>query len=337
MWPADAPLVSTAAPRVSSERLLVLDALRFLAALVVAISHLGVPFFSPLKGQVPSLPQQLVLFFFNGPAAVMVFFLLSGFCIHLPFVGERPPALRAFYTRRVLRLVLPLLAWLPLAWVLPERTLSLAALWSLWAELLYYLCYPALRRALARVGWAVLYGGSVTLAAAILLFHPVREGIPGYGPGLAWLLGLPVWLLGVRLAERWQAQRLQPMSHGGLWGLRVALALAGWVASVLHWKRVPDGVLLNLYAWLAAAWLGQELLCAQGRTLPSKLVAAGGWSYSLYLTHIGVGMAILTWLPLPAPLASACALLVALAVAWLFGRGIEAPAHRLARRLGTVE
>lgn len=314
-------------------RLPVLDGLRFLAALVVVISHLGVPFLSPARGVVPSLGQQLVMLFFNGPAAVMVFFILSGFCIHLPFVGERPLELRAFYLRRVLRLVLPLALWLPIALVLKERSLSLASLWSLWAELIYYALYPALRLAIRRVGWTAVYGVALAGAVAILVFSPVREGIPGYGPALAWALGLPVWLLGVHLAEQWSARRLSPLEVGELWGVRLALAIAGWGAAVLHWKQVPDGLTLNAFAWLAAYWLGQELLRAEKHTAPAWLVAAGAWSYSLYLTHIGVGWSVVILLNLQPPFASALALIASLGFAWLYGRFVEAPAHALARRV----
>lgn len=319
------------------QRLPALDALRFLAALVVVVSHIGVPFFSAERGAVPSLLQQLVMFFFNGPAAVMVFFVISGFCIHLPFVGESRLELRAFYLRRVLRLVLPLALWLPLALALKERSLSLASLWSLWAELIYYALYPALRRAVRRVGWGIVYAAALAIALAILVLSPVREGIPGYGPALSWALGLPVWLLGVRLAEQWSAQRLFPLQAEELWGVRLALALAGWGAAALHWKQVPDALTLNAFAWLAAYWLGQELLRAQKHPFPAWLVAAGAWSYSLYLTHIGVGWSLVILLNLHPPFASALALTAALGFAWLYGRFVEAPAHALARRASAVK
>jgi peptidoglycan/LPS O-acetylase OafA/YrhL len=266
-----------------------------------------------------------------------VFFIISGFCIHLPFVGENRLELCAFYLRRVLRLVLPLALWLPLALVLKERSLSLASLWSLWAELIYYALYPALRFTVRRVGWGAVYGTALAIAIAILVLSPVREGIPGYGPALSWALGLPVWLLGVRLAEQWSAQRLFPLSPEELWGVRLGLAAAGWLAAALHWKQVHDGFTLNAFAWLADYWLGQELLRAQKYPFPAWLVAAGAWSYSLYLTHIGVGWSVVILLGLHPPFASALALLTALGFAWLYGRFVELPAHALARRLSAIK
>jgi peptidoglycan/LPS O-acetylase OafA/YrhL len=80
-----------------------LDSLRGLAALTVFFGHfwgakLTMPFFVDLS-------KSLLSFLLNGNAAVMFFFVLSGFVLSLPFVnGEKPLNLAAFYTKRVLRI-----------------------------------------------------------------------------------------------------------------------------------------------------------------------------------------------------------------------------------------
>jgi len=51
----------------------------------------------------------------NAPAAVIVFFVISGLCIHLPFARSlESPHLGAFYSRRLLRLLIPIAVTIPL-------------------------------------------------------------------------------------------------------------------------------------------------------------------------------------------------------------------------------
>ena len=66
-----------------------LDSIRFLAALWVAISHGAIP----LKPLVDEPTAKMILAgvqsTFSGTAAVMVFFIVSGLCIHLPYSGGK--------------------------------------------------------------------------------------------------------------------------------------------------------------------------------------------------------------------------------------------------------
>jgi peptidoglycan/LPS O-acetylase OafA/YrhL len=320
-------------PQARIPRLPALDALRFLAALVVAIAHLGVPFVSPARGSVGTPLQQAIGLLFSGGGAVMVFFLLSGFCIHLPY---RDPAVklsrRSFYIRRILRLCLPLAVWLPLAACFHHGELSRTLLWSLWAELIYYVLYPVLRTALPHVAWKNIYAIALGLALLLIALTPRIRAFHHYSPAVGWILGLPVWLLGVRLAECWQALR---SCRALLWTMRFGLVVASVAVSLPG--GIADGIRFNLFAGVAFYWLVQELHEAQRRPLPGWLVAAGGWSYSLYLVHIGVGLTVIERLRLLPPFASALGLGAALVFAFLFGHVIEKPSHALARRLGTVE
>ncbi|WP_345107267.1 acyltransferase [Mucilaginibacter panaciglaebae] len=80
-----------------------LDSLRGLAALAVFGGHsiagiIGLPLLIKLLHTPLSI-------FINGNAAVMFFFVLSGFVLSLPFIdGQRPLNLLAFYTKRVFRI-----------------------------------------------------------------------------------------------------------------------------------------------------------------------------------------------------------------------------------------
>jgi len=93
-----------------------------------------------------------------------------------------------FWTRRLLRVGLPLLAALGLAALLPVQSHLNGVLWSLYCELIYYTLYPALMMAASRIGWTAILAASV-VAAGILLMIP--DGHSGYfwSYGVGWTLG----------------------------------------------------------------------------------------------------------------------------------------------------
>ena len=71
----------------SNARIARLDTIRLLAAVWVAISHGAMP----LKPLADTGPLRLIAAVaqdsFSGVAAVIVFFIVSGLCIHLPYTG----------------------------------------------------------------------------------------------------------------------------------------------------------------------------------------------------------------------------------------------------------
>lgn len=87
----------------SSQRFKQLDSMRGLAALVVFTTHaIGGVISLPLLMKIDATPMSI---FINGNAAVMFFFVLSGFVLSLPFIeGRRQLSLTAFYTRRIFRI-----------------------------------------------------------------------------------------------------------------------------------------------------------------------------------------------------------------------------------------
>ena len=66
-----------------------LDTIRFLAALWVALSHGAIPWQSLSDERYSALALKALGASFSGVCAVMVFFIVSGLCIHLPQVGGR--------------------------------------------------------------------------------------------------------------------------------------------------------------------------------------------------------------------------------------------------------
>ena len=110
-----------------SKRLASLDGLRGVAALVVVVFHLVVS--TPRAGAVwalqnttPVSTTEFVLHYtplrllWAGSESVVVFYVLSGFVLTLPFVKGRGVPWRLFYPRRLVRLYLPAIASLVFAW-----------------------------------------------------------------------------------------------------------------------------------------------------------------------------------------------------------------------------
>src|SRR5580704_16524197 len=83
-------------------RIMPISSMRFVLALWVVIGHRGIPI---LKEQQHDKVLWILRSFlnnaFNGPAAVIVFFVISGFCIHYPNRRKLDvPSWRMYYARR---------------------------------------------------------------------------------------------------------------------------------------------------------------------------------------------------------------------------------------------
>jgi len=311
----------------------ILDAVRFICALVVALHHLAPP---PLISKLGL--ESLYRIFWFGPSGVAVFFVISGFCIHLPYEEGREPKVLWFYIRRYIRIGGPLLLVLPLAYL---TKMSYApqggwVTWSLVCEASYYLAYPALLGLSRRWGWKILIGIGFVLGAVATWFSRQQESSSILFYAKIIVGSLPLWLLGCLLAE----QRSETRSTGGLAviGWR-AVAIGGSVlVAALHYHRVIHlDYTLPFLGLVIYRWLYAEL------AVPPKhwwLAGLGAWSYSLYLVHI-VSYAMVDHLHLehfhffrhqPA-MAWALKIGWALLFAYGFFIVVERPSHRLARSI----
>lgn len=90
-------------PATANHRFIQLDSLRGLAALAVFATHAISGIISvPLLVKIDHTPFSILV---NGNAAVMFFFVLSGFVLSLAFIdGQKPISLLAFYTKRIFRI-----------------------------------------------------------------------------------------------------------------------------------------------------------------------------------------------------------------------------------------
>src|SRR4051812_16239854 len=108
-----------------NDRLKGLDSIRFVCALWVALNHVG--FFNRAASPLPHFFQAAIGVLVNGPAAVIAFFVISGFCIHYPFRHGGSPFVPEYFCRRFIRIGIPMV----IAMVLVNRLHSWLPDWSL--------------------------------------------------------------------------------------------------------------------------------------------------------------------------------------------------------------
>jgi peptidoglycan/LPS O-acetylase OafA/YrhL len=324
----------------------VLDALRFVLAFWVAVAHYQVfPLFAGVNDTTPfgrflTHGWKTVVF---GTPAVIVFFVISGFCIHIPFIGNKKLAVGRYYARRYMRILIPVAAALCIYRLFGHRIrfwgehsiLWDSPLWSLLCEEIYYAAYPLLRYVRQVAGWTVLLSGSFVTGFAIAVIHLRAPDWQSIGPlGTATVL-LPVWLLGALLAE--QAAGLPALASATrIWLWRFSAWLGCWSSEMVHFKaKVSYPLPMIVFGVIAYFWVRKEIEYSRHRAPSKYLIAAGAWSYSLYLVHVQ-GMELFAWLPIPylGYIPQWClTMLSSLLFAYVFYALVERPSHRLARSI----
>jgi peptidoglycan/LPS O-acetylase OafA/YrhL len=357
-----------------SKELVSITALRGLAALGVVLFHVRVDLWvgwRALRVGVgdPSFGDRLVAWLsiptpFLG-SGVMLFFLISGFCIALPYAGEsgRPLHWREYLARRLGRIYPPYLATLGLCFLVewmtrqalpgspPAALLATAGMvqnyttgqvvsnpsfWSLPVEVELYLLFPLCHLLFRRWGSAAVFGITGVVSAAAL---------GGYLLGFDWLdvnaaKYWVLWSAGAVLAE-WH-------SRGRLTSPPPALLVAGAIVAALTVVAQLQGVRAAIlhfgygFVYFVLIWWAlkrEEKWAALSAVLRRPLLLLGTISYSLYLVHFPLfrlcgfywvqvfGQKPVNFL-IPVGFA-----IVAVGVGWIFYRVVEAPSHALAKRL----
>ncbi len=344
-----APATSTAASA-DRGRYEFLDAVRGLAALLVAVQH---------GSEMLGLPLSLPGAWFNlGEIGVVAFFLVSGFII--PRSLERHGSLGTFWLGRAFRLYPAY--WLSLAVALvliatsrylspfsgmPHPTLAVLAnvtmlqgiagvpqalgvYWTLSLELVFYLLcsllfVSGLLRRSAFCLWVAIGLQALAISAAMALHRSLPAG----------LFGLLISAFFGTVALR---SLTDPAARQSL--VRAALPLALVLLSGLYLRfgryPVPHAVTAPPWLVVAISWaLGYGLFLGffalRRRLFPRVLLWLGRISYSFYLVHVLVFLAV-------PPLRSRWAtllvdLLLTAFVADLSFRLVERPALHLQRRL----
>ncbi|MES2391798.1 MAG: acyltransferase [Acidobacteriota bacterium] len=330
-------------------RLIELDALRGVAALIVVWHHFRLAFDV-------SDPRWYLRPFFAGEAAVMVFFTLSGFVLSMPVWTGRQPGYGAYLVRRFFRIYVPYAAavllavlgahfflnaqkplseWFYHTWhepvtaklvaeqllfALPQAKVAMlnTAFWSLRYEAIMSLVMPVLALGVRRAGvWA-------TLGACVAMVIVARQ-FP-LGAVRLTLLYASCFALGAVLSLRRKEMAAWYAQAGWAWKAALAVATVAMFCSVRVGPTIVGsaGVIVLAMNSQAKRWLETAV--------PEYL---GKISYSMYLVHGTVLWALLSVLAGRVAiweLALAYAVTV-LAASHLFCVLIEEPALRLGKRL----
>lgn len=315
-----------------------IDSIRALAAMWVFLSHLGKIPFEPYigTGRLASLLQSVYGTLFNGTAAVVIFFIISGICIRLASQAESLE-LGPFWVRRFVRVGGPLLCAVGIShFIFGNADVLDAVLWSLYCELIYYFIYPFLCSLASKISWPLMIVVAIIAACVLVSMKDDHNGfLWTYGIGLSWILGLPSWLLGVYVADNLHSPRWAPtfLVRRALWAgmwLASSVALVAHFHSPLSYKytMIPFGL-------MASWWLLVELRAASREKEHMLLTWVGTWSYSLYLCHkIAIGLVAMAGLSIENEARGyAAALILGLVLSYVFYRLVESPFHDLARKL----
>jgi peptidoglycan/LPS O-acetylase OafA/YrhL len=322
-----------------------IDSLRAICALWVLFSHFGGP---PLlagidkSNRIGWLINGIYNNFWNGPAAVIVFFVISGFCIHYPqSASRRLDSLFAFYLKRLVRISIPM----GIAILVSSSCggsldlLNESILWSLVCEIIYYLIYP-LMLMFVRIwsSWIWLFVGSFVASLVLAGTKPDAGNYASFGPWLNWILGLPCWIMGCMVAE-WMTNGwpLKKQFKFSIWLIRGMVFICSVLLSVLRFHTfVGYPWTLNFFGVLASLWFFIELQHFS-QVKPTKVLEyIGVFSYSIYLMHVPLHEVfskldlpslgyVLNWLISNSVIIFGC---------WIFFLLIEKPSHFLARWLG---
>jgi peptidoglycan/LPS O-acetylase OafA/YrhL len=329
----------------SKARVQGLDSIRFICALVVVLFHFGLisrSYFGTDPRGLAAVSRAILGCLFDGPAAVIVFFVISGFCIHFPFRQDPSVNIASYYSRRLIRIGAPALVALCLwNWVgVRLEPQDAGIFWSIICEVEYYLLYPVLLRLRLRFGWwpLILVGQLFAYGLALSHLQEIDKVVGGY-PAFGlwnWVIGLPCWLIGCWLAEVFE--RFPQPSAALVWLSRTCVFGASVVLQALRFHGgsvyLSNAFTLNLFAMAVCFWLGLEIAYRREKPAPRVLEWAGKWSYSLYLMHPAVPglLALQVWLrpALFSPRGNLLAILCSLMAAYGFYLLIEAPFHHLA-------
>jgi peptidoglycan/LPS O-acetylase OafA/YrhL len=305
-------------------------------------------------------------------SGVILFFLLSGFCISLPYVGNNarklnleeyairrffriyPPYLIAIIFTLIIEFILlkvyalpvgPYTSYLANVFMVQNYTTgaltSNGALWTLPVELELYIAFPIVFYLLKNHGAKalIIITGIVSLIALGLFIS--GQFWLGSDFAMYWV----VWCAGVLLAREYANGTLRKPSA---WLLVTAVIAIG-LAVVLQVRGVPSPYLELFFGffYLALLWLGISTEYRWNKYVPGSIVKVmnvlGTCSFSLYLIHKPIFRLIgILWnnyfggKPVNFLIPVGFSILMVF-IAWVFYLLIEAPTHALAKKLSRTK
>jgi peptidoglycan/LPS O-acetylase OafA/YrhL len=365
----------------TQSRVVVLDSLRGIAAFTVMVHHylLTSPVVYPYGQADAPLWSKLLQFsplhlVWAGYEAVVLFFVLSGFVLSLPFSSGEPLTYSTFALKRWTRIWIPYIAvvtlaalsalllghsqsqamgqWFDNAW--SGRTVEgylnhvlligdldrfstqfLPVVWSLRYEMLASLAFPLLLALSRGVSWPFL----LLLGAAMNIV-----GVQ-YAGSLRPFQFTLMFLIGILLARHRTSlvglfQRMPRALHVPILALALCLYLCSWLA----WSDIKSPLQVSLLDWGITAASAFAIVTALASRTAHKILSwpaviwLGRVSYSIYLTHTLVLLVVVHavghWIP--AWMLLGLCVPLTLWVSQLSYRWLEVPAIALGRKLTMV-
>ena len=272
---------------------------------------------------------------------MIVFFLISGFCIHYPYKNSwSKETIIPFIIARLTRITLPIIIAAVIIEILGINASIFYLLvgWSIVCEIVYYIIYPFLRLLIKnKKGWQKLLLLSYIPTILAFWFFPLKlVNYPGVGFYYVISLGFPCWILGLLLCYSIDNnnQKNSP-SKKNLVFHRILIFFLAFATHVLALQEVlGHPFTLNLFAIAAFFWLRKEIAFYHDRPTSNFMDNLGKASYSIYLMH-GIPAFIISLL-IPEPERSSRFFLYWIILAILtsaFYFLVEKPTHNLSRKL----
>lgn len=319
------------------------QALRFLAALAVALYHAGVQYRGLPSGD--WLGPIFDLFVPHGMLGVDVFFAVSGFIIWHTTAGLQGLRNSAqFLAKRLTRIYLGYWPWLAMmAAAMHYRLGEDLATYNVTGSLLLF---PLGGKLILIVAWSLTVEVVCYAVFAVSMMLPRRRMIlgvlaiwssaavllAGQGAGIAFTPFIVEFAAGAFLAAAVERHR----TPSPLW-LLPALIVGLWLASSFDSTESTLARVFLATPFAVSAVLLALSLEARGRTAGDALVRLGDASYALYLCHVPVILVAMPWFWREVAAAPGAAMLamvavsIGLALVWYLAveRHVTGACHRL--------
>lgn len=359
----------------NSNRLEQLDSLRGIAALTVVIFH-AMNVFIPTWGAIHDGPwytliQSPLRILWSGHQAVMMFFLLSGFVLALPFLNHKHVSYPDFIKKRICRIYIPYLIALMVAvvmrtlfyqshtaglwdqqitWELLRGHLLLVdtfnqnlldpVVWSLVHEMRISLIFPLLMLCVKRYHWKqCLLVGLLLSCSGISLHYAYEHQIDKWTNYFDTMQYIFIFMAGALLAAN--RDKLSVLYQRAGRTAKAALFVTGFL--LYTYSNLLDGksVFQFMLDWVCTA--GGAILLVMVLNEPwlknlltkRPLTYLGKISYSLYLYHLIVFLTLVSVLGglMPGRSIALMSIAAAFCVAHFAYERVEVPSMRLGKRL----
>ena len=315
-----------------TERVESIDVLRGLSCLAVVLFHIRVELWVGWV-RIRSYPEEYDSFdqwaaWLSAPCpflgyAILLFFVISGFCIHYPNVERQSMPWKRYLARRILRIYPPYLCavlfttvvawschhwWGDNTWDVirmiraatltqnyppgPGQFLSNPALWTIPVEMEFYLFYPLVFLVWTRFGSTVLGLAALVLAGGgVALAQSDRAW--------AWLTFTSVlfwtfWLSGAWYANQYRRGEVVKLGSGSVVSAIFFISLAIWLYFEHRYRSSPIATITQYFLWGGFYFIVFRMFTERSAQYSRKgfirrLAGGAAWlgkiSFSLYLVH----------------------------------------------------